>query len=115
MLATSVAVSVVALVALAIWLGAETDDERKAMGRLRMAPGATTSTTVRRTRGVTTLRARAVRIPDDPEVWATCRGCGGEIQLLGTDWHHPDEAKHAAEPDHSCLSLLLLPRENQRA
>ena len=33
MLAVSAAVSVVALVALVIWLGAETDDERKAMGR----------------------------------------------------------------------------------
>ena len=33
MLAVSVAVSVVALVALGIWLGAVTDGERKAMGR----------------------------------------------------------------------------------
>ena len=50
---------------------------------------------------MTTLRARAVRVPENTEVWARCRKCGSEIQLLGTDWHHPDEAKHAAEPDHS--------------
>ena len=53
------------------------------------------------------MTARAARVPDDPEVWARCRRCRGEIQLLGTDWHHPDEAKHPAEPDHSPASAAV--------
>ena len=53
------------------------------------------------------MTPRAPRVRESPEVWARCSRCRGEIQLLGTEWHHPDEAKHAAEPDHSPASAAV--------